>query len=119
MNLTKPAKILISCGVFFLFFLFTSYLDTSLILAASVYLFLSAGKYLYLFIASFIVFLMGIFMHNLDISYRFISDLMIDAYILFVTATVLYLRTKKDFVAQVHEYYKAEKKLFSKEIFFR
>lgn len=119
MNLSKSAKILISCGLFLLTLYFTSYFDLSLTIAVSTYLLLSGRNYLYLFIASLMVFLLGIVFQSFDISIRYISDLLSDAYILFVTGAILYLKSKEDFIAVVHKYYRFEKKRFSKKMFFQ
>lgn len=97
MNLLKAAKLIIPVGVF-IFLLFVSSFDFAAAIAVSVYFFLSRVNYLPLFIASPVLFIADLLLDNFDINIRYISDLSLDAYILFTTGVVLYLKSRKDLI---------------------
>lgn len=97
MNLLKAAKLIIPVGVF-IFLLFVSSFDFAAAIAVSVYFFLSRVNYTPLFIASPILFIVDLLLDNFDINIRYISDLSLDAYILFTTGVVLYLKSRKDLI---------------------
>ena len=97
MNLPKAAKLIIPVGVF-IFFLIVSSFDFAATIAISSYFFLSRVNYLPLFIASPILFIADLLLDNFDVNIRYISDLSLDAYILFTTGVVLYLKSRKDLI---------------------
>ena len=97
MNLPKAAKLIIPVGVF-IFFLIVSSFDFAATIAISSYFFLSRVNYLPLFIASPILFIVDLLLDNFDVNIRYISDLTLDAYILFTTGVVLYLKSRNDLI---------------------
>ncbi len=97
MNLPKAAKLIIPVGVF-IFSLIVSSFDFAATIAISAYFFLSRVNYLALFIASPILFIVDLFLDNFDVNIRYISDLSLDAYILFTTGVVLYLKSRNDLI---------------------
>lgn len=120
MNLPKAAKLIIPIGIFIILLIISSF-DFAASVAVSIYFFLSRANYLFLLIASPLIFIVYLLLDYLDINIRFISDLSIDAYILFATGVVLYLESRKDFIAlfwQFIQFLKTKKTLFSgKKIF--
>ncbi len=117
MNLLKPTNLIVPLGVFIILLIISPF-DFALVVATSTYLFLSQVNYFKLFIISPLLFLAGIFLRNQDINIRFISDLTIDAYILFATGVVMYIKSREDFISLVKKFVQVihvEKKLFSKK----
>ncbi len=98
MNFPKAAKLIVPIGVF-IFFLVVSTFDLAVTIAISLYFFLSRINYLALFIASPILFIVNLLLDYFDINVRYVSDLSVDAYILFITGVILYLKSRKDFIA--------------------
>lgn len=119
MTFSKTAQLVISCGLFLLFLFISFSIDLALTLSISSYLFLSSYNFIPIFIVSGIIFLTDVFFRHFDVSVRFISDLSLDGYILFLTAVVLYLRSSKDFINFFQKLRKSEKKIISQEMLFK
>lgn len=94
----KTAQYAIICGLFILTFIFTSAVDLAITLSLSAYLLFFQKNFTITFILSGLMFVADILLRYFDINIRFISDVSVDAYILFLTAVYLYLKTRKDFL---------------------
>ena len=116
---TKPAQYAIICGLFIFFLLLTSSLDLALAISISSYLLFFKKNYPILFIVSVLIFLTDIFLQNFDITFLFISDLFLDAYILFLTAILLYFKSREDYKKIIEGLKISEKKLISKSMLLR
>ncbi len=116
MNLSKTAQIAISGTLFILAFFLTSAVDLSIITAIAFYSLLSRKSFLPLLVAAVILFVIDIILRQLDISIRFISDLSLDSYILFLAGVWLYLKSKREFSQMLNEILAKEKNLFSRSI---
>ncbi len=115
MNLPKAAKLITPIGIFIILLIISSF-DFAATVAVSFYFLLSRANYLPLFIVSPTIFIVDLLLDNFDINIRYISDLSIDAYILFATGVILYLRSREDFIAlflQFVRFIKVRKTLFS------
>lgn len=99
MKLSKTVQAVISCGVFLLFLFLTSSVDLPFTLAGITYLGLSNGKSLPLFVSSIIIYILYLLLNASDVQLRFIFDLSIDAYILFLGGVVIYLKSNKEFLS--------------------
>ncbi len=116
MNFSKTAQIAISGTLFILVFFLTSAVDLSIITAIAFYSLLSRKSFLPLFAAAIILFVIDIILRQLDISIRFISDLSLDSYILFLAGVWLYLKSKREFNQLLTKFLVREKELFSKNM---
>lgn len=116
MNFSKTAQIALSCGLFLLLIFITSAFDLAIVTAIAFYSLLRKKSFLPLFIAAIILFAVDIILRQLDISIRFISDLSVDSYILFLAGVWMYLKSKKEFNEMLVKLLTKEKKLLSKSV---
>ncbi len=97
MNLPKTAQIIKYCGLFLILLFFLS-VDLAAILTVSLFLALHSRNYTKLLVISLILFTADIILKYFDISIRFISDMMLDSYILLLTSLFLYSKSQKKIV---------------------
>lgn len=119
MIFSKTVQYAIICGLFIFVLLLTSSFDLAFTISISSYLLFFQKKYTVLFIISILAFLTDILLRNFDITFRFISDLFLDSYILFLTAILLYLKSRKDFNKIFEGLKISEKEIFSKSMLLR
>src|SRR3989338_638500 len=117
MKLTPTARLAVSCAVFISVLFFSSSPDLSLTLAISAYFLLNKKKknYYYFFISSILVFIFNWLFELFDWPLKLINNLAWDAYCLFITGVILYLRTREDFLKLIRRFLEKETKLKSKD----
>lgn len=96
----KTVQLAVYCGLFIAILFFSSF-DLAVTITFSAYLLFSYSqqKKILPFVGiSLILLLTDIIFQYFDISFRFISDLSLDAYILFLSVVVIYFRSEKKFV---------------------
>src|SRR3990167_305991 len=91
---SKTAQILKYCGLFLLVLFFNSF-DLAITVTLSLYLAINSKTYIKLFGFSLVLFILDIIFRNFDISFRFISDLSLDSYILLLTAFFIYAKSQR------------------------
>ncbi len=116
MNLTTPARIALAFGIFVLTFFISTSVDLAITLSVSAYLLFLRSGYIPIFIASVVIFVTGYVFRYFDVSFRYVSDLAIDAYILFTVGVIIYLKTRKDVLIIINNITRREKSLFSKTV---
>lgn len=94
---SKTAKLARYSSLFIVALIFSP-LDLAVTIAASIYFLINSKKIISIVGISILLLLIDILLQYFDISIRFISDLSLDAYILFITAAVLYMKTQKNLV---------------------
>lgn len=112
---SKTAQVAIYCGLFILVLLFFSF-DLALTVTVSAYLLFTSERYIPILGIALAILLLEILFQYFDISFRFISDLSLDAYILFLTAVFLYLKTRKRVINLYKKIRKSGKNIFTKNI---
>lgn len=108
----KTAQILKYSGLFLLVLFFNSF-DLAVTVTLSLYLAINSKTYIKLLGFSLVLFILDMILRNFDISFRFISDLLLDSYILLLTAVYIYTKSQKritDFFRQVSS---SGRKIFS------
>lgn len=108
----KTAQILKYSGLFLLVLFFNSF-DLAVTVTLSLYLAINSKTYIKLLGFSLVLFILDMILRNFDISFRFISDLSLDSYILLLTAVYIYAKSQKritDFFRQVSS---SGRKIFS------
>lgn len=98
MTLSIPARLhlgLLSILFLIVFFIFSSF-DLAVIICISAYFILTKTPFTTVFFLSLLLLVIDLFFQSYDIFFRLITDLSLDAYILFLTAVVLYLQSRKD-----------------------
>src|SRR3989338_239143 len=116
MKLTPTARLAISCVVFLSILLFSSSPDLSLTLSISAYFIFDKTKknYFHFFFLSGVVFIFYWLTQSFDWSVRLLNNLAWDAYWLFITGVILYLRTREDFLIVFRKFMETEIKIKSK-----
>lgn len=115
MKLSQPAKIAVPCGIFLLILFLTSSIDFAISSAAAAYLLLARSDPRPLIGAAVVVFITDLILRHTDIYPRLLTDLSIDAYILFIAGVFLYLQSKKDFVDLLKRKTSAGKNIFARK----
>lgn len=116
MKLTYPAKIAVVCGVFLLVFIVFSSFDLALSFSISLYLIFFHKKVLSVFMISIILFIADSLYRSSDFHIRFITDLSVDAYILFLSSVVIYFKSRGDIDGYLSKINKSNRKIISKEV---
>lgn len=96
MTSVSPARWTITTLTFLLVLLVSSALDLSLVSGVCIFFVLGRSRSLPFFIAATFVFILHLVFDAYDITTRFISDLAVDAYLLFISGVILYFRWRRD-----------------------
>ena len=112
----KSSRIFIVCGVFLVLLLITSSFDLALTSAIILLLINSTIDYRYVFISSIVLFVLDWLLGKTELRILFLNELSADAYILFITGVVLYLKTRKDVLHLLERITQREKKILSQTI---
>jgi len=112
----KSSRIFTVCVVFLVLLLITSSFDLALTSAIILFLINSTIDYRYVFISSIVLFVLDWLLGKTELRILFLSELSADAYMLFLTGVVLYLKTRKDVVHLLERITQREKKILSRTI---
>lgn len=106
MNLSKTAQLLITSSIFLVVLLIFSSVDLAITIALAAYLFFSKVNFFIIFSISLILFFIGIAINYIGIDIRYLSDLTVDAYILFALSVGLYVKSREDSLAVMKRFWK-------------
>lgn len=116
MRFSTPAHIAFTTIVFVIVFFIASSFDFALVVAVSAFWIFSRYPFWPIFLSAFVVFALNLLFEGFDINISFIGDLSVDAYILFVVAVAVYLRSRKGFTGRVIHILRKETKYSIKNI---